>query len=88
MAGDNLIRKIESRSRYRIHVVVTILSKAAHRMEVGEVLHALEVALIQRAILRVNDSVIGSLPALRIIGMAEFLLVSSAVDMALLSLWL
>ena len=62
MAGDNLIRKIEGGVGHGIHIVVTILGQATHRVEVRQVLDALEIALVELAVLGLQNGVIGVSP--------------------------
>lgn len=62
MAGDNLIRKIEGGIGHGIHIVVTILGQTTHRVEVRQVLDALEIALVELAVLGLQNGVIGVSP--------------------------
>lgn len=58
MAGDNLIRKIEGGVGHGIHIVVTILGQATHRVEVRQVLNALKIALIELTVLGLQNGVV------------------------------
>ena len=65
MAGNDLVRQIKGGFGHGVHVVVAVLGKAAYGMEIREVLHALEIALVQRLVLGIDDRVVRRCPARR-----------------------
>ena len=61
MIGDQLVRELQGGGYDTIHVIVTVLCKPTHYVEVEKAVNTLAVALIEPLVLGLIDDVLGGL---------------------------